>query len=77
MVDEFAEVMVIADPTELELQMNVTQRNLSKIVPGLKAKVQIGQGIWLPAEVTRVPSVSAELDPGQPDCEYAWKLNFD
>lgn len=67
MVDEFAEVMVIADPTELELQMNVTQRNLSKIVPGLKAKVQIGQGIWLPAEVTRVPSPSAELAPGQPD----------
>lgn len=51
MVDEFAEVMVIADPAELELQMNVTQRNISKIVPGLKARVQLGQGAWLPAEV--------------------------
>ncbi|MFI5359958.1 MAG: efflux RND transporter periplasmic adaptor subunit [Halanaerobiales bacterium] len=77
MVDEFAEVMVIADPTELELQMNVTQRNLSKIVPGLKAKVQIGQGIWLPAEVTRVPSVSAELAPGQPDLRVRLEIDFD
>jgi len=67
MVEEFAEVMVIADPAELELQMNVTQRNISKIVPGLKARVQLGQGAWLPAEVTRVPSPSAELAPGQPD----------
>lgn len=65
--EEFAEVMVIADLSQLELQMNVTQRNISKIVPGLKAKVQIGQGRWLPAEVTRIPSPTAELAPGQPD----------
>ncbi len=77
MVDEFAEVMVIADPAELELQMNVTQRNISKIVPGLKARVQLGQGAWLPAEVTRVPSPSAELAPGQPDLRVRLEIDFD
>jgi RND family efflux transporter MFP subunit len=67
MVEEFAEVMVIADPGKLELQMNVNQRNLSRIVPGLKAKIQFGENNWLPAEVTRVPSASAQIAPGQPD----------
>ena len=38
--EEFA-VMVIADPGKLELQMNVNQRNLSRIVPGLKAKYSL------------------------------------
>ena len=58
--------------------MNVTLLNLrKKTVPGLKAKVQIGQGIWLPAEVTRVPSVSAELAPGQPDLRVRLEIDFD
>src|SRR5690554_3015470 len=67
MVEEFARVMTVADPSELELQMTVSQRNLSKIVPGLKAKVQLGSNYWAEAEVREVPSASAEIAPGQPD----------
>lgn len=67
MVDEYAQVMTIADLSELELQMNVNQRDLNKIVPGLKARVNMGGGQWFDAVVTAVPSPSAEIVPGQPD----------
>jgi RND family efflux transporter MFP subunit len=67
MVSEYQQVMTIADLSELELQMNVAQRDLGKIVPGLKARVNMGGGQWYDAVVTEVSSPSAEIAPGQPD----------
>ncbi|MFP4661656.1 MAG: efflux RND transporter periplasmic adaptor subunit [Halanaerobiales bacterium] len=68
MVEEFARVMTVADPSELELQMTVSQRDINKIVPGLRARVQMGEeGNWLEAIVRKVPSPGAEIAPGQPD----------
>ncbi|MFP4015760.1 MAG: efflux RND transporter periplasmic adaptor subunit [Halanaerobiales bacterium] len=68
MVEEFARVMTVADPSELEVQMTVAQRDINRIVPELRARVQIGEeGQWLEAVVREVPSPSAEIAPGQPD----------
>ena len=73
-VEEYAKVITIADPSELELQMNVSSRDLQKIVPGLKAQVKLKQGYWVDAKVTEVPSLSAEISPGQPDRRVHMKL---
>ena len=49
---------------------------MENCLPGLKASVQSGQGVWMrPAEVTRVPSPSAKLAPGSLIYGYALEIS--
>ncbi|MFW5981375.1 MAG: efflux RND transporter periplasmic adaptor subunit [bacterium] len=74
MIEGFARVMTIADINELELQMNVQSRDLSKIVPGQKARISLGNGISADAEVKHVPSTLSETSPGEQDLRV--RLDF-
>ena len=67
MVEEYTNVMTIADPTDLELHMQVSANEQQQIVPGLKAEVRLETGDWVDAEVREVPSLTAEIAPGTPD----------
>ena len=67
MVEEYTNVITIADPTELELHMQVSANEQQRIVPGLDAEVRLDTGSWVEAEVTEVPSLTAEIAPGTPD----------
>ncbi len=73
-VEEFTEVVRLADPSELELQMNISWGNLDDIDPGMKARVRLADGNWVDAEVTKVPSRGDELPTGEPDRRVRLKI---
>jgi len=74
-VEEYSEVVRIADSSELELQMNVSRGNLNNIVSGMEAEVRLADGDWVDAEVTMVPSRGAELPTGEPDRRVRLKIS--
>ena len=66
-VREYEDVITVADPDELILYMRVSAEEQQDIVPGLEAEVQIDDNLWVEGEVIEVPSVTAEIAPGEPD----------
>ncbi len=66
-IEAYTDIITIANLDELELQLNVSADRLHQIVTGMKAQIQLADGRWLAAKVTGVPSLLAEIAPGQPE----------
>lgn len=66
-VGEYDTVLVIADPTDLQLVMQVNDRELQKLTTGLPVKIKLLSGEWVDGEVVSVPAFGDVLPDGQPD----------
>lgn len=56
-VAEYATVIVLADPSELEIHVEFTaDDDFRRLAPGQKARVEVNRGQWMPATVMQVPT---------------------
>lgn len=56
-VKEYDPILTVADPSELELQMELySEDDFRRITPGQTVKVEITKGRWVEGRVTQIPS---------------------
>jgi macrolide-specific efflux system membrane fusion protein len=64
-ISEFAAILVISDPSDVELQTQFTLENdFRRLAPGQTARIELTRGNWVPAVVTYVPSQSLRQATG-------------
>lgn len=66
-VEEFKNVITIADPTELQLMMNLNTQQLRLVAPGQLAKVRLPSNADIDADVVQVPTAGGAFSLGQAD----------
>ena len=64
-VNEYDPVLTIADPTDLEVQMELySEDDFRRITPGQKVKVEITKGNWVEGYVAQIPSYTERTATG-------------
>ena len=63
LVSEYRTIVVVSDPTELALQMWVTEEEFDRIEPGQQAFVEVSRGTLEPATVVATSSLRRGIDP--------------
>lgn len=80
-VDEIVEgyrtIIEIADPSELELQMDVSVDQFDRMEVGQSAQVEISKGTWAPGTVSRLTSRTSGRDAALRREEYVVHLRLD
>ena len=80
-VDEIVEgyrtIIEIADPQELELQMDVSVDQFDRMEVGQSAQVEISRGTWAPGTVSRLTSRTSGRDAALRREEYVVHLRLD
>ena len=76
LVSEYRTIVVVSDPTELALQMWVTEEEFYRIEPGQEALVEVTRGSLQPATVVAVSSLRRGIDPSLLRDEFVVRLSL-
>ena len=76
-VEGFRTIVEIADPAELELQMEVSVDQFDRVAVGQTAVVEVVNDTWAPAVVSRLTSRSSGRDSALRREEYVVHLRMD
>ena len=76
-VEGYRTIIEIADPSDLELQMEVSVDQFDRVEVGQSAQVQITSGTWAPGTVSRLTSRTSGRDAALRREEYVVHLRLD
>jgi RND family efflux transporter MFP subunit len=76
-VEGYRTIIEIADPSDLELQMEVSVDQFDRVEVGQSAQVQITSGTWAPGTVSRLTTRTSGRDAALRREEYVVHLRLD
>ena len=76
LVREYDPVVVISDPTELEMQMSVNQDEYYEIDNTMAAEIQEARDEWIPVEIIQTTHLNPRVDASVSREEYIVHLAF-
>ena len=76
-VEGYRTIIEIADPSDLELQMEVSVDQFDRVEVGQSAQVQITSGTWAPGTVSRLTNRTSGRDAALRREEYVVHLRLD
>ncbi len=76
LVREYDPVIVISDPTELEMQMSVNQEAFLEIDTSLEAEIRTGPDEWAPAVIVQTTHLNPRMDASISREEYLVHFAF-